>query len=110
MRRTGSVCVEQGEPLQGTVVSKYHWQPMLKRLGLPPVRLHDCRHSAATLQLEGGNDLKIVQQNVGQASISITADVYLHVMDRLRQEAADKFEAHGDTTRTNQGQAEASES
>jgi integrase len=32
-----------GEPLQGTVVYKYHWQPTLKRLGLPPIRLHHCR-------------------------------------------------------------------
>jgi len=38
-----------GEPLQGTVVYKYHWLPTLKRLGLPKIRLHDLRHSAATL-------------------------------------------------------------
>ena len=49
---------ERGEPLQGTVVYKYHWQLMLKRLGLPPVRLHDCRHTAATIQLGAGIDIK----------------------------------------------------
>jgi integrase len=36
-----------GEPLQGTVVYKYHWRPTLKRLGLAPVRLHDLRHSTS---------------------------------------------------------------
>ena len=101
---------ERGEPLQGTVVYKYHWQLMLKRLGLPPVRLHDCRHMAATIQLGAGIDMKVVQENLGHASITITADVYSQVMHRLRQEAADKFEAHRDATRTNQGQPEASES
>jgi integrase len=100
---------ERGEPLQGTVIYKYHWRPMLKRLGLPAVRLHDCRHSAATLQLEAGVDMKIVQENLGHASITITSDIYSHVMDRLRREAADKYEAHRDATRTNQGQPEISE-
>jgi integrase len=99
-----------GEPLQGTVIYKYHWRPTLKRLGLPAVRLHDCRHSAATTQLEAGIDMKIVQENLGHASITITSDIYSHVMDRLRREAADKYEAHRDATRTNQGQSEISES
>lgn len=97
-----------GQPLQGTVIYKYHWRPMLKRLGLPPVRLHDCRHSAATIQLEAGIDMKIVQENLGHASIAITADVYSHVMDRLRQQAADQYEAHRDAARTRQGQPEVS--
>jgi hypothetical protein len=39
--------VPTGNPLQGTVVYKYHWRPALERLGLPPVRLHDLRHRAA---------------------------------------------------------------
>lgn len=97
---------ERGEPLQGTVVYKYHWRPTLTRLGLPPIRLHDCRHSAATMQLEAGIDMKVVQENLGHASIAITADVYSHVMDRLRREAANKYEAHREAARTNQGQSE----
>jgi integrase len=99
-----------GEPLQGTVVYKYHWRPTLTRLGLPPVRLHDCRHSAATLQLEAGIEMKIVQENLGHASIAITADVYSHVMDRLRREAADRCEAHREATGTKHVQSEASDS
>jgi len=68
-----------GEPLQGTVVYKYHWRPTLKRLGLSPVRLHDLRHSAATLWLEAGLPLKLVQELLGHASMTITADVYSHI-------------------------------
>jgi integrase len=54
-----------GEPLQGTVVFKYHWLPTLMRLKLPRVRIHDLRHSAATLWLEAGLPLKLVRNSWG---------------------------------------------
>ena len=83
-----------GEPLQGTVVYKYHWRPALKRLGLPPVRLHDLRHSAATLWLEAGLPLKLVQELLGHASMTITADVYSRILPAYRRQAADVLAAH----------------
>jgi integrase len=83
-----------GEPLQGTVVYKYHWRPTLKRLGLSPVRLHDLRHSAATLWLEAGLPLKLVQELLGHASMTITADVYSHILPAYRRQAADVLAAH----------------
>ena len=85
---------QTGEPLQGTVVYKYHWRPMLKRLGLPPVRLHDLRHSAATLWLEAGLPLKLVQELLGHASMTIRADVYSHILPADRRQAADVLAAH----------------
>lgn len=68
-----------GEPLQGTVVYRYHWRPTVKRLGLPPVRLHVLRHSAATLWLEAGLPLKLVQELLRHSSVAITGDVYSHI-------------------------------
>jgi integrase len=82
-----------GEPLQGTVVYKYHWLPTLKRLGLPKIRLHDLRHSAATLWLEAGLPLKLVQELLGHASMMITADVYSHILPAYRRQAADVLAA-----------------
>jgi integrase len=83
-----------GEPLQGTVVFKYDWLPTLRRLTLPKVRIHDLRYTAATLWLEAGLPLKLVQELLGHASMAITADVYSHVLPAYRREAADVLAAH----------------
>ena len=83
-----------GEPLRGTVICKYHCRPTLKQLGLPAIRLHDCCHSAATMQLEADIEIKMVQESVGHAGIRITADVYSHVTDRLRRGAANRYESY----------------
>jgi integrase len=80
--------------LQGTVVFKYHWLPTLTRLKLPRVRIHDLRHSAATLWLETGLPLKLVQELLGHASMTITADVYSHILPEYRRAAADVLAAH----------------
>lgn len=61
------------------------------RLGLP-VRLHDLRHTAASLMLAGGVPLKVVSEALGHSSIAITADVYSHVTPDLRREAADAMD------------------
>jgi integrase len=97
---------ERGQPLQGTVVYKYHWRPMLTRLGVPPVRLHDCRHTAATMMLEAGYPMKLVQEILGHASMAITADVYSHILPAYRREAVGALAAHLARARTNHGQTE----
>jgi integrase len=57
--------------------------------GLPPVRLHDLRHGAASLSLAAGNDLKTVQNMLGHASIVLTADTYTSVLPTLARQAAE---------------------
>jgi integrase len=47
---------------------------------LPPVRLHDLRHGAASLALQAGADLKVVQDQLGHSSIVLTADTYVTVL------------------------------
>jgi integrase len=61
-------------------------------LKLPPVRLHDLRHSYATLMLESGVDLKTVSQALGHSTIRITADIYAHVTPAMQQSAADRLD------------------
>jgi integrase len=79
----------QGEPWRGDGVHKYHWLPTLTRLNLPRVRLHDCRHSAATMLLEAGVPLKVVQEMLGHRSITVTGDLYSHVRPAFARQAAD---------------------
>jgi integrase len=77
-----------GEPLAATNVFKYRWRPMLTRLGLPPIRLHDTRHSAATMLLRAGEKLETVRDLLGHSTIGITGDIYAHVLKDTRHAAA----------------------
>ncbi|WP_424536696.1 tyrosine-type recombinase/integrase [Sphaerisporangium viridialbum] len=61
--------------------------------GLPPIRLHDLRHGAATLALSAGVDMKIVSAMLRHSSLSITADTYTTVMPEVAHEAAEAIAA-----------------
>ena len=63
-----------------------------RRAGLRGVRLHDLRHTHASLLLRQGVHPKIVQERLGHASISTTLDIYSHVMPGLQAAAASKFD------------------
>jgi integrase len=56
---------------------------------LPPIRLHDLRHGAATLALASGANLKVVQEMLGHSSITITADTYTSVLPVVAAQAAE---------------------
>jgi integrase len=57
--------------------------------GLPPIRLHDLRHTWASLALRAGVPAKVVSERLGHANISITLDVYTHALPAMDAEAAD---------------------
>ena len=71
----------------------YYFYPLLKRAGLPQVRFHDLRHSAATLLLGRGVNPKIVSEMLGHASVGITLDTYSHVLPTMQQSAAAEMDA-----------------
>lgn len=60
----------------------------LSRAGLPLIRVHDLRHTAATYLLSIGTHPKVVQELLGHSSISLTLDTYSHVMPGLHKEVA----------------------
>jgi integrase len=89
-----------GRPLDGTNVLRQQLQPLLRRAGLPPIRFHDLRHTAATLPLRKGVNPKIVSELLGHSSVSITLDIYSHVLPDMQEQAAAAMdEALGDDTR-----------
>jgi integrase len=61
-------------------------------LGLERIRLHDARHTHASLMLKAGTHPKIVQERLGHATISTTLDLYSHVSPGLQQAAAEIFD------------------
>jgi integrase len=62
--------------------------PLLKRAGLPRIRFHDLRHTAATLLLGRGIHPKIVSEMLGHTTVGITLDLYSHVTPTMQREAA----------------------
>ena len=68
------------------------FRKLLRNAGLPRIRFHDLRHSAATLLLGMGVEMKIVQELLGHSSISITADIYGHVLPPMYKSAMDKMD------------------
>jgi integrase len=72
-----------------TLVRRFH--KLLKEIGLPRIRFHDLRHSAATLFLAMGVPAKVVQELLGHSNISITMDVYSHVLPSMQKDAMDKM-------------------
>jgi integrase len=63
----------------------------VREAGVPSIRLHDLRHTAATLALTGGAHPKQVQEMLGHARVAITLDVYSHVSEQMHAEAADRI-------------------
>jgi integrase len=64
------------------------FRPLLRRAGLPPIRLHDLRHTYASVALARGVHPKVVQEAMGHANISVTLDLYSHVVPTLQRDAA----------------------
>ncbi len=63
---------------------------ILKRAGLPEMRFHDCRHTVSVLALSNGVDYKTLSAMLGHYSVAFTLDVYGHVTDDMKRDAADK--------------------
>ena len=73
-------------------VARDSFRRAAKRLGLPPIRFHDQRHTAATLMLAGGVHPKIVQERLGHSTVAMTLDRYSHVSMDMQRDAAERLE------------------
>jgi integrase len=80
----------------GTLPDPIHISRVFKiivsKAGLKPIRLHDLRHTHATLMLKAGIHPKVVSERLGHANIGITMDIYSHVLPGLQEAAAEKFD------------------
>jgi integrase len=69
------------------------FQKAVAASGQSRIRLHDLRHTHATLALQAGIHPKVVSERLGHANISITLDVYSHAIPAMEEEAAAKIAA-----------------
>jgi integrase len=84
-------CHIDGSPLLPDTVT-HAWIKLVRRYGLKSIRLHDARHSHASLMLKQGIHPKIVQERLGHSSIQITLDTYSHVAPGMQEAAAVRFD------------------
>ncbi|MFC2056662.1 tyrosine-type recombinase/integrase [Chloroflexota bacterium] len=80
----------------GTLPDPHHISKVFKNIitkaGLKRIRLHDLRHTRATLLLQAGVHPKIVSERLGHASVAITLDLYSHVLPGMQEKAASLFD------------------
>ncbi len=80
-----------GSPINPSAVT-LAFRRIIKRAGLKDIRIHDLRHTHATLMLKAGVHPKVVSERLGHANIGITLDIYSHVLPGMQEAAAEKFD------------------
>jgi len=78
---------EDGRPIDPDRIT-HLFRVAIDGCGLPRIRLHDLRHTAATLALGAGVHPKVVSERLGHSSIAITLDTYSHVLPSMQEDAA----------------------
>ena len=79
---------EDGRPIHPDLFSQT-FDRTVARLAVPRIRLHDLRHTHATLGLEAGVPPKVISERLGHATVAFTQDVYVHSLPGREREAAD---------------------
>ncbi len=90
-------CHLDGSPLFPDTISNV-WRKVAAKAGLKGVRLHDARHTHATLMLKQGVNIKVVQERLGHEKAQTTVDIYSHVLPGMQEKAASDFDKMLNTT------------
>ncbi|CUR55491.1 Putative integrase (fragment) [metagenome] len=87
----------QGGPLNGANWKRaVRWSAATRAIGKPTLRVHDLRHTAASIWLAAGADPKVIQRVLGHASAAMTMDLYGHLIDDNLWHAAARIGSSGD--------------
>jgi integrase len=82
-----------GNPMDASDLAERTYPRLVKQAGLPYIRFHDLRHTAATLLLLKGVHPKKVSEMLGHASVAITLTIYSHVLPSLGRDTASAMDA-----------------
>ncbi|MFB1100848.1 tyrosine-type recombinase/integrase [Terribacillus sp. JSM ZJ617] len=86
-------CREDGQPIYPRTLTTI-FNRMIKKANVPKIRIHDIRHTHATLFLESGGTMKELQQRLGHASMGTTSDVYAHVTEKMKKRSTENYEEY----------------
>ena len=81
------------EPLDPWNMLRRSFHPLLVQAGLPSIRFHDLRHTAATVMLGTGVHPKIASEMLGHATVGTTLDTYSHATETMQRTAIGAIEA-----------------
>ena len=84
---------EVGGPIEATNMMRGSFHRVVERAEVPKIRFHDLRHTAATLLLGARVNPKVVSEMLGHSAISITLDIYAHVLPDMQQDAVTTMQA-----------------
>ena len=87
-----------GTPRTPSTVTQ-QFRRIASRAGFSGVRLHDLRHTHASLMLQQGTDMKTISTRLGHSSVAFTMDTYAHLLPGMQKAAMEKFEESFATSR-----------
>jgi integrase len=91
--KTGIVFVDTtGGYLRNGNLRANSFKPILERAGLPDITLYSLRHTCATLLLLADENVKVISERLGHATIQLTLDTYSHVLPTMQKRAASKMD------------------
>jgi integrase len=82
----------EGGPIRATNWRRRVWAPAVSAAGLEPMRFHDLRHTHASMLIAQGEHPKVIAERLGHSSITVTLDVYGHLMPGMDERVADRLE------------------
>ena len=99
-RRAGDAWQESGLVFTSTIGTalddrnvRRAFKELLTEAKLPAMRIHDLRHTCATLLLAQGVNPRVVMEQLGHSQINLTLDTYSHVLPSVQKEAAQQMDA-----------------
>ena len=85
-------CTEDGDPIHPQSFSQA-FATAIERAGLRRIRLHDLRHTHATIAVKAGVPVKVISERLGHESPAFTLKQYAHVVPGMQAEAAELIAA-----------------
>ncbi|WP_429845053.1 tyrosine-type recombinase/integrase [Brevibacillus sp. FIR094] len=86
------VCTRLGGPVTQRAIQKV-WDSFIKKTGAQKITFHDLRHTHASLLIKQSVHVKVISERLGHSSVSITLDLYGHLMSNMQEDAAKGLDA-----------------